>query len=286
MYDLVEFRATRHSQFGEGGIIAKVFETIGERNRWCVEFGAWDGLYLSNTASLLEHGWAGVLIEGDRRRFADLRRNWGARSDVITLNRRIGITENTLEAALLETGTPEEFDFLSIDVDGDDYYLWESLRRLRPRVVVIEANFSFPFNVEFVQRPGSRTRIGSSALSLYYLGLAKGYELVCYNVINCFFVRRELAERFALRDRSFAYLFHRGLEHHLGAATSQEGKLYLLGDAVYGTRRNPFAKAATWWIRGERELRRLAARFRIVRAEEYQMLFDEQQRPRPIDSST
>lgn len=271
-YDLIQFRRTVHSQFGEDGILEQIFREIGEGQRWCLEVGAWDGLYRSNVASLLEQDWHGVLIEADRAKFAKMRRIWGHRDDVITLERRVDAGDSSLDHIIAETPAPLDLDLVSIDIDGDDYHVWSAMSRYRPKVVVIESNFSFPFNVEFVQRPGSRTRLGSSALSLFLLGKAKEYELVCYNVINCFFVRADLAVRIPLRDTSFATLFHLGLQHHLSVATSQEGTLFVFGDAVYGRRRSPLAQLRNWRIRRERELLRHASRFRIVRGEEYEHL--------------
>ena len=61
------------SQYGEDGIIAKILDLIGRVQPWCVEFGAWDGKYLSNTWDLITNkGWSGVLLEGDRARYEAL----------------------------------------------------------------------------------------------------------------------------------------------------------------------------------------------------------------------
>ncbi len=74
MYDLVDFRSKKYSQFGEDGIVEKIFQVIGAENRWCVELGAWDGVYLSNTYNLVEQNWSAVLVEGDRRKFSALQK--------------------------------------------------------------------------------------------------------------------------------------------------------------------------------------------------------------------
>src|SRR5438132_14120482 len=70
---LQEYAKSVHSQYGEDGIIEKILETIGQQDRWCVEFGAWDGKHLSNTFNLIEHhGYSAVLIEGCSRKFQNL----------------------------------------------------------------------------------------------------------------------------------------------------------------------------------------------------------------------
>ena len=73
---LNERRSTVTSQNGEDGVLAAIFEKIGTANKWCCEFGAWDGVHLSNTNTLIQNGWSSVQIEGDISKFVDLTRNF------------------------------------------------------------------------------------------------------------------------------------------------------------------------------------------------------------------
>lgn len=120
------------SQNGEDGIIEKIFETIGDNDysKWCVEFGAWDGKHLSNTYNLLVNkGWDGVLIEGNEDKFQELSNNYSNHSNVYTLNSMIGFSShNNLESILSTTPIPKDFGLICIDIDGCDYYIWESLQ--------------------------------------------------------------------------------------------------------------------------------------------------------------
>ena len=146
------FAKNVHSQGGEDGIIAEVLRIMGAANRWCVEFGAWDGLYLSNTCNLLRHhGWSGVMIEGDGEKARMIRENHPDAQRVHAINTFIGFERgvDTLDDALRQTPIPRDFDLASIDVDGVDWYVWESMIDYRPRLVVIEFN---PLSADTVQR--------------------------------------------------------------------------------------------------------------------------------------
>jgi hypothetical protein len=95
---------------------------------------------------------------------------------------------------------PDEFDLLSIDIDGNDYWVWRALRRFRPRVVVIEYNAAYAppkrwvmaYNVD--HRWDETTYYGASLTSLEFLGAELGYALVATDDagVNAFFVRRDL----------------------------------------------------------------------------------------------
>lgn len=182
-----------YSQSGEDGILEHVFSTIQAQSRWCVEFGAWDGRHLSNCANLLNHhGWNGVLIEGHPRKFRALASNYAQNRRVICLERFVQCSgPDTLDEILGSLACPPEFDLLSIDIDGMDYFVWESLVRFRPRLVVIEFNPTVPNDVVFVQAKDSGVNQGCSLLALVLLARAKGYELIASSGFNAFFIARD-----------------------------------------------------------------------------------------------
>lgn len=208
------------SQYGEDGIIAKALEVIGTRTNWCVEFGAWDGCHLSNTRNLIEnYGYSAVLIEADRSRFQLLHRRYAGVARVHTINAFVGFSaDNSLDALLGAIDIPTDFDLLSIDIDGNDYHIWESVQRYRPRLVVIEYNPTVPNGVEFVQRRDMRVAQGSSITSLSSLARSKSYELVAATQANAVFVDERFYARFAIEDNSVeairtdqsavTYIFH------------------------------------------------------------------------------
>jgi len=194
-----------NSQFGEDGVIEKIFEIIPPANRWCVEFGAWDGVYLSNTCHLVRDlGWDGVLIEGSAEKFADLTNNFADLENAHPIHALVGFERgtNSLDDVLATTDCPRDVDLVSIDIDGSDYHVWRSMARYRPRVVVIEFNPSVPNDVVFVQDRDMSIHQGASLAAVVELGKQKRYELVATTNCNAFFVREELFPAFGIEDNS------------------------------------------------------------------------------------
>jgi hypothetical protein len=183
-----QFEKNIHSQFGEDGVIEEVFKRIGVRWSTCVEFGAWDGLHLSNTLHLWRSlGWKALLIERDPEKYRALQKNTAGYSRVQALNRAVSPSGmNHLEALIEESGFPRDVDLLSIDIDGDDIYILESLDSMRPRVVVVEFNPTIPAHINVRQSPGEY--FGASAMALCEVARLKGYLLAHATHVNLFFV--------------------------------------------------------------------------------------------------
>jgi hypothetical protein len=188
------------SQSGEDGILEAIFEVLPVNSSWCVELGAWDGELFSNTWNLIRtHGWSAVLIEADRRRFAQLDKNYADRLNVHCLHRFVTLEgRHNLDATLAQTPLPKHFDLLSIDIDGHDYHLWDSVHSYRPEVVVIEYNPSIPNSISFIQPRDLDVGQGTSLRAMVELGHKKGYELVGITDWNAFFVEAELYPRLRL----------------------------------------------------------------------------------------
>ena len=193
---------------GEDGILEQIFTTIPPANRWCVEFGAWDGRRFSNTYHLMtDMGWSGVFIEADSAKFQDLLATYRDNPRANCLNCFVTFEgANCLDNLLAQVGAPKDLDLLSIDIDGNDYHVWESLVIYTPRVVVIEFNQTIPNHVEFIQPRDMTVQQGNAPLSLVKLGRRKGYELVCVTEYNLIFVKADLLSVFAIADNSLARL--------------------------------------------------------------------------------
>jgi hypothetical protein len=195
---LQRFRRNVYSQNGEDGVIREIFRRLEQPTGWFCEFGAWDGRYGSNAYNLLLQGWHGVMIEGDSRRFQRLRRladRYGDRLEAIEAmvsNNRCDPT--SLDNLLRRTRIPPRFDLLSIDVDGYDYQIWESLEQHHPRVVIIEIDSSILPGRSVIHGPGGH---GSSFSAMLHLGRRKGYALAVHTG-NMFFVNEAEVDRLGL----------------------------------------------------------------------------------------
>lgn len=189
------FRMNVTSQFGEDGIIGELLLRLNgpdaTQPRWCVEFGAWDGEHLSNTFNLITNkGYHAVLIEADKERFDQLCRNL-PQDSVVKVNAFVALEGGfALDSILSRTSIPVDFDVLSIDIDGNDYYILESLKIYHPKLVCIEFNPTIPNAVDYVQSRDFRVKRGASAKSIAALASAKGYAVVASTACNLILLDR------------------------------------------------------------------------------------------------
>jgi hypothetical protein len=202
--NLLQHRRNVYSQNGEDGIVEAILDNFRTLNHWCVEFGAWDGVYLSNTRNLIQNkGYRAVLMEPNSAHFCKLKDNIKDYPGVVALNSFVGFSgDHNLDHLLSETDCPRDFDFLSIDVDGNDIHIWRAVSRFRPKLVCIEYNPNIPTEVIFEQPADQKIRWGCSLAALEKLAREKNYELVCANEYNAFFVVSEYFPQFSLTDNS------------------------------------------------------------------------------------
>ena len=176
-----------HSQNGEDGVIEAIFERIGTTNKYFVEFGCADGVEC-NCAYLLELGWTGLMMDG----------NGVCNNPRATIHKEF-ITAENINRLFGKYDVPAAFDLLSIDIDGNDFWVWREIVA-RPRVVVIEYNASMPADVRstIAYEPtfqfSGTDYFGASLLALKELGQRKGYTLIyCERAgANAFFLADEV----------------------------------------------------------------------------------------------
>lgn len=189
---LAEKRYNKYSQFGEDGILEAIFARIGTANRWCCECGAADGIFFSNSRKLIEEGWSALLIEADDDLFEKLFNLYLREERVQTSCLLVSaIGEQTFDWLLERDHAPLDLDLLVIDVDGQDYWLFNSLLKYRPRVVMVE--YDPTSDKEYIPPIGEPGQAGLHAI--INLGIGKYYWPVAITSTNVIFVQQELCSR-------------------------------------------------------------------------------------------
>ncbi len=196
-----EFRVT--SQWGEDGIIDWLVERLPIANRTFVEFGV-ENYREANTRFLLQNrNWRGLVLDGNERYMADLRAEalyW--RHDVIA--RAAFITPDNINGLIAEAGLEGDIGLLSVDIDGNDYWVMDAITQVSPRILIVEYNpilgdqhaVVVPYRADFdrLAAHSSGLYFGASITAIISLARRKGYAFLgtCSNGINAFFVRQDL----------------------------------------------------------------------------------------------
>jgi len=189
---LLSYKSDVYSQNGEDGIIARIFSVLGTSFGLCCEFGAWDGEHLSNTRRLIvDQSWRGIFIEADPERYRVLCRKYQANDRVTSICRCVDYETNTLGAILRDHREDGELDFLSVDIDGLDYEIFQGLD-MRPKVICIEVNAGHsPTSTRVISRQVAARNVGQPLPYFCKIASDKGYRLVAYTG-NAFFIRNDV----------------------------------------------------------------------------------------------
>ena len=208
----VDLRAAERiefSQFGEDGVIEKIFEIIEPGPKFAVEFGAHNGIKNSNMRNLVvNHGWSTFQIEGNPERAAALAKAY--EDYPTTKTQEAWVWPGNVEILFEENGVPKDLDLLVIDIDSNDYYVWRAIHDFRPKVVIIETNRHFPppqlMVIDFhpMNYWDTTYYTGASMQSMYNLAKKKGYELIYQMKIgpNTIWVDKKYFPRFGIKDNS------------------------------------------------------------------------------------
>lgn len=194
------------SQWDEDGIIQYLINKIPIENKTFIELGI-ENYEESNTRFLLlNNHWQGMVLDACEPDIEYVQ------SDTIhwqfDLQARCAwITRDNIDLLLQDAGFDRDLGLLSIDIDGNEYWIWEAIRSVRPRIVIVEYNSLFglapvavPYSPAFDRAAAHYSNLyyGSSLAALHHLAQQKGYLLLGSNIWghNAFFVRSDIAGEF------------------------------------------------------------------------------------------
>jgi hypothetical protein len=206
----VGFKA--YSQTDEDGILLFIFSILGATRRTCVEICAGNGIECNTANLIINHGWTGLLLDGNpevvRQGKEFYQANPATYADPPTF--LCGwVKRDSINRLLTENDFTGEIDLLSLDLDGVDYWIWQAIEVINPRVVVLEyqdiigpeKSLTVPYADDFdaYKYPtthGAPNYSGASLPAFVKLGRRKGYRLVGCNRsgYNAFFVRKDLGQ--------------------------------------------------------------------------------------------
>ncbi len=138
-----------------------------------------------------------MLIEGDKKRLKELEFNFPQESVIKICSYVTPEGETSIDSILNKTPIPINFDFLSIDIDGMDYYIFQSLKIFRPKLICIEFNGTIPNSVDFVQENNPKLKQGSSAKAIMKLAATKGYTVIAATDFNLFLLDNQYLSLFS-----------------------------------------------------------------------------------------
>lgn len=194
------------SQWGEDGILQHLTECIPIKNKTFIEFGIENFLESNCRFLLMKDDWKGFVIDGSAKNIANLRQSyfyWKHHLKAVDAF----ITKDNINELLAQSGFEDDLGILSIDLDGNDYYILQAITTVKPRILVCEFNplfgdkrkVSVPYQSDFRRTKAHYTNLywGASLAAMTYLADKKGYALVGTNTAgnNAFYVRKDLINK-------------------------------------------------------------------------------------------
>jgi hypothetical protein len=194
------------SQYEEDGKLLFLFSLLGMNCKTFIEFGSDDGIN-SNSANLyFHHGWHGLFMDGNLRAIQRGKRFFSRYPHPhfyppVFLHTYVNC-EN-INSLIENAGFSGEIGLLSIDIDGNDYWIWDSITCISPQVVIIETHNEFglndivvPYDPNYVYPGKHPTYHGASPVAMNKLAVKKGYRLVACNEMgyNFIFLRNDLLQ--------------------------------------------------------------------------------------------
>ena len=205
-YNLSEHFKSIFSQHGEDGLLEYLYSVIKPKKKYYVEFGASNGNTIENTRSLrINHGWSGLLMEG----------NQGLANQSNGLVNYEWITAENIMELFSKYKVPNDFDFLSIDIDSDDIYVFDQIdtKKYKPSVIIGEYNPGIPnhlplaiekgksdygINYHYPKNEDFPCYHGCNIHAWYVVAKRKGYSVLTTCGVNVVMVRNYYAKNFTV----------------------------------------------------------------------------------------
>ena len=219
-FNINKFGIKIYSQNDEDGIVLYIFKHIGIKTKKFVEIGVENGTECNTTNLLKNFNWKGIQIEGSKKLYNDAKIQLKKilerkKNNLKLLN--IFVTKKNINQ-ILKKNCGKEIDLLSIDVDGNDFWIWKAINCVKPRLVIIEYNSFFGSNISAAIKYNSKfswdhrnnkSYYGASLKALEKLGKQKKYILIGVdkNGVNAFFVRNDLAKYINLKSKKTKEIF-------------------------------------------------------------------------------
>jgi hypothetical protein len=192
----------------EEGLYRHLMSVVPPETKYCIEFGARDGTTAHTRGLVEDHGFSALYIEGDPEAAERLKENFSDYPGVVAI--QSFITAENIESLFEQAGVPQRPYLLTIDIDGNDYYVWKAITHFHPIFVCVEFNASYgpesdfviDYDPEFMWQKDDY--FGAAITPFVQLAKDKGYELihVTSGGDNLFFVDREYFTLFGIGDNS------------------------------------------------------------------------------------
>jgi hypothetical protein len=192
-----------YSQFEEDGLILFLLAVLGIKTRSFIDIGAGDGIN-SNCANLaINWGFHGLFIDGNEKNTIRGSQFYQRHPDTWVHPHQFVcayVKRENINQIIQEAGFIGEVDFVSIDIDGNDYWIWDALEIIQPRIVMIETHVEFgfnnivvPYDPDYVYPGKHPDYFGASPIAMINLAERKGYRLVGSNLygFNTIYIRKD-----------------------------------------------------------------------------------------------
>ncbi len=201
--NLKDYEFKVFSQWGDDGIIQHLVQSIEIKNKTFIEFGIEDFSESNCRFLLMKDNWKGFVIDGSETNIQRLKNAyfyWKYHLEAVDKF----ITKDNIEDILATSGFEEDLGILSVDLDGNDFFILEAITKFKPRILICEYNavlgmnrkITTPYKSDFRRTNAhySNLYFGASLAAMTYLTDKKGYALVGTNKsgINAFYVRKDL----------------------------------------------------------------------------------------------